>query len=132
MTEMLRLLAERQVSIADARISPEALAELTNMVERRIVNSTTAKEVFSMLFTEGGSPAEIVERRGWGQVADTGQIAEMVRRVFAEHARSVEDYRRGKTAAAKFLVGQVMRLSAGKADPREAARLVEARLHADG
>ena len=118
MTEMLRRLAEREMDIRDVQVTPAALRELAEMTERQAINSTTAKEVFAILFEAGGDPAAIVRDRGWGQVSDEGSIAVLIDRVIAENAKSAEDYRAGKAAALKFLIGQVMRLSQGKANPQ--------------
>ena len=128
MTEMLRLLTERGETIVSVAVSPRALSELVALVDEKKINMTTAKEIFSELFTEGGDPRRMVEDRGLGQVSDSGLIDEFVDRAMNENPRSVEDYRRGKKAAAKFLVGQVMRLSGGKADPRLVAEVLESKL----
>jgi len=130
MTEMLRLLAEKELSIRDVRITPWALAELVALTEQRVVNSNTAKEIFAELFEKGGDPAVIVQSRGLGQVSDATAVEAMVDRAMAENPKSVQDFRSGKAAAAKFLIGQVMRLSRGKADPQLAAKILESRLGA--
>jgi aspartyl-tRNA(Asn)/glutamyl-tRNA(Gln) amidotransferase subunit B len=69
-----------------------------------------------------------VAANGWGQVSDDGAINALVDQVIAENAKSVEDYRRGKAAALKFLIGQVMRLSRGKANPQMAGEKLVQRL----
>jgi aspartyl-tRNA(Asn)/glutamyl-tRNA(Gln) amidotransferase subunit B len=128
MTEMMRLLAEKNMSISNIAMTPDALGNLVKMVDEGVINHTTAKEVFSVLFEQGGVPSEIVSEKGMAQLSDSGEIAGLVDRAMAEHPQSVADYRKGKKAAAKFLVGQVMRLSGGKADPRLVSRLVQEKL----
>jgi aspartyl-tRNA(Asn)/glutamyl-tRNA(Gln) amidotransferase subunit B len=128
MTEMLRLLSEREMGIRDVKIAPEALAGLVALTEEKAVNSTTAKDVFAILFEQGGDPRAIVRERGWGQVSDAGALERMVEQAMAENPRSVEDFKAGKTAAAKFLVGQVMKLSKGKANPQMVTALLEQKL----
>ena len=71
-----------------------------------------------MLFERGGDPAAIVDEQGLAQVSDAGALEALVDQAIAENPKSVEDYRGGKKAALQFLVGQVMRLSQGKANPR--------------
>ena len=129
MTEMLRLLSEREIEISEAKITPEALAALVALVDDRTINSTTAKEVFVVLFDKGGDPDDMVEKQGLKQMSDTGAIEELVLKAIEENPKSVTDYRNGKKAAAKYLVGQVMRLSKGKADPQVVSRLIEDRLN---
>jgi len=131
MTEMLRLLSERNMTVADAAVTPEALASLVKLVDERTVNSVKAKEIFAVLFDEGGDPLEIVARKGLTQVSDSGAIEEFVEQAMAENPKSVADYRGGKKAAAKFLVGRVMRLSKGKADPQMVSQVLESKLVRD-
>jgi aspartyl-tRNA(Asn)/glutamyl-tRNA(Gln) amidotransferase subunit B len=128
MTEMLRLLTERGLAIGDAKIEPKALAELVKLVENKVVNSTTAKEIFTVLFEKGGDPNRIVASQGLAQVSDAGALEKLVDQAVAENAKSVSDFRNGKAAAAKFLIGQVMRLSKGKANPQMVAEMLERKL----
>jgi aspartyl-tRNA(Asn)/glutamyl-tRNA(Gln) amidotransferase subunit B len=130
MTEMLRLLSEREIRISEVAITPQALADLVALVDSKTLNSTTAKEVFAVLFEKGGDPADLVRERGLIQVTDAGTLAAFVDQALAAHPQSVADYRGGKKAAAQFLVGQVMRLSRGKADPQRLRQILEERLKA--
>ncbi len=128
MTDMLRRLAERELDIRDCQVTPAALRELAALAEKQAINSNTAKEVFAILFEQGGDPAAIVQERGWGQNSDGDAIGALADRVIAENAKSADDYRRGKEAALKFLIGQVMRLSKGKANPQMANEKLVQRL----
>jgi aspartyl-tRNA(Asn)/glutamyl-tRNA(Gln) amidotransferase subunit B len=128
MTEIMRLLSETGQTVTECALTPAALAELVTLVETRVVNGPTAKELLPELFREGGMPGALVEARGLGQVSDAGALACFVDQVLAEHAKSVEDYKAGKKAAAGFLVGQVMKLSKGKADPKLVGKLVAEKL----
>ena len=128
MTELLRLLSETDADLADIALTPEALAQLVALQEKKTINSNTARELFAELFKEGGMPAEIVEKRGLSQVSDESAILEMVDQAISENPKSVDDFLAGKDAALKFLVGQVMRLSKGKADPQLAAAKLRDRI----
>ncbi len=128
MTDMLRLLGERDVGIDEIPLTPEALVGLVKLVDDKTLNSTKAKEVFEVLFTAGGDPGQIVADKGLAQVSDSGEIEKLVAQAMSENAKSVADYKSGKKAAAKFLVGQVMRLSRGKANPQMVEKLLEDRL----
>lgn len=131
MTEVLRLTAETGRAVGDSALTAEALAELIGLVARGAINQPTAKALLPELFAAGGRPAALVRERGLAQVGDAGAIARWVEQALAAHPGPVADYRAGKKAAAEFLVGQVMKLSRGKADPRQAARLVAERLAAE-
>ena len=128
MTEMLRMLAEREGEIADVLIRPAALAELIGLVDDETLNSNGAKEVFASLFEDGGMPAALVKEKGLAQVSDSASIEAFVEQAIAENPKSVSDYKAGKTKAAKFLVGQVMRMSQGRSNPQLVMKALESRL----
>jgi aspartyl-tRNA(Asn)/glutamyl-tRNA(Gln) amidotransferase subunit B len=132
MTDVLRLLSERNVPMDALPLTPEALAGLVGLVEARAINMPTAKTVFALLVEHGGDPAQIVRERNLAQVSDESALEKLVDEAIAAHPKSVADYRAGKVAAAKFLVGQVMRASKGKADPQRVGVLIEARLQKPG
>ncbi len=125
MTEVLRCLSETHKDIADLRLTPRALGELIGLVDGGTLNSNTAKEVFAILLENGGEPGRVVESRGLAQVSDSGAIGKFVRQAVEENPKSADDYRGGKKAAMQHLVGQVMRLSRGKADPKVVAALLK-------
>ncbi|HMP76565.1 MAG TPA: Asp-tRNA(Asn)/Glu-tRNA(Gln) amidotransferase subunit GatB [Kiritimatiellia bacterium] len=128
MTELLARVAESGASIRSLRVTPATLAALLKLVEARTINGTTAKDVLGVLLAEGGDPREIVQQRGLAQVSDTGAIEAFVAQAAAANEKSVTDYRAGKQAAFEFLVGQVMRLSKGKANPQLARELLKKQL----
>lgn len=128
MTEVMRVLSERNVGIREFTVRPEALAALAGLVEDGTVNGTTAKEVFEILCATGGDPVEIVRTRGLAQVSETGAIAEFVRRALEENPKSVADFRGGKETALQFLVGQAMRMSKGKANPQAIGAMLRERI----
>lgn len=132
MTEMLRLLSEREMEIGSIPMKPESLAELVELADAKTVNSNTAREIFAEMFEKGGSPAAMVKEKGLSQVSDGETIAKYVEQAISENRKSASDFRSGKTAALKFLVGQVMRLSKGKANPQMAARLIQEKLRFQG
>jgi len=125
MTEMLRLLAATGQEIGQLPMTPESLARLVMLVENKTINQPAAKEVFAVLFEMGGNPDQIVKDKGLVQVSDTGAIQGMVDQVVAQHQQSVADFKAGKQAAMQFLIGQVMKLSKGKANPQLAKELLE-------
>jgi aspartyl-tRNA(Asn)/glutamyl-tRNA(Gln) amidotransferase subunit B len=130
MTELLRLLAETERGLADCRVTPEALAGLVKLVDDKTLNSNTAKELFATLFEQGGDPAALVRERGLAQMSDAAALESLVDQAMAANPRSVEDYRKGKTAAAKHLMGHVMKASRGKANPQLVTAMLERKLAA--
>lgn len=117
MGETLRLLRERNRDPEDICFSPEHLAVLIFLVDKKEITGTVAKEVFEKMFEEDVDPGAYVEERGLKTVHDEGMLRETVKRVLEENPRSVADYRGGKQKAIGFLVGQTMKAMKGKADP---------------
>ncbi len=128
MTEVLRVLGERGSSIRDLPLTPDALAELIEMVQRGVINMPAAKSVLAELMEHGGRPAEIIERRGLVQISDRGALEPVVEEVLRDHPGPAADYRNGKAAALQFLIGQVMKRTRGKANPKLVAEVLRARL----
>lgn len=124
MTDLLRLLGQGGHELSDVPLTPAALAELIALVDAKTINMPTAKELFGELFAKGGMPAALVKERGLAQVSDSGAIAQFAAEVVAAHPKVVADFLGGKAAALQFLVGQVMKLSKGKANPKMAGDLI--------
>lgn len=93
------------------------LLALVQMVADNKLSSTNAKVIFEVLVTEGGNPETIAHERDLIQVSDTGALEKIVEAVIADHPKPVADYRAGEVKALGFLVGQVMKLSKGQANP---------------
>jgi aspartyl-tRNA(Asn)/glutamyl-tRNA(Gln) amidotransferase subunit B len=115
--DLSRLANESGTSVAAGKVTPEALAELIALTEAKTINSKIAKDVIARLWTNGGSAKGIVEAEGLAQVSDPGAIARFVDDVLAANAESVTQFKAGKENVLKFLVGQVMKTSRGKANP---------------
>jgi aspartyl-tRNA(Asn)/glutamyl-tRNA(Gln) amidotransferase subunit B len=129
MSELLRELpGDDERAIAEAPVTPARLAGLLRLVDDGTISGRIAKTVFEKMFRTGEEAAVIVRREGLTQVADAGALEAMVDAAIAGNPRAVEDFRRGKTVAAKALVGQVMKASGGKANPAMVTRLVEQKL----
>ncbi len=128
MTEILRVLSVNDLSINDVKVTAQALADLVKLVDEKVINMPSAKEIFGILLADGGDPRKIVEEKGLAQVSDTGAIDRIADQAIAENPKSVADYRSGKEQAIKFLVGQVMRLSKGKANPQLATEALKSKL----
>ena len=128
MTEVMRVLGDHETSLASLPLTPDALAEVIKLVDAKTINMTGAKQVFEVLVDIGGDPHAIVKDKGLVQVSDSGSIGTFVDEAMAANPQSVEDYRNGKKASAQFLVGQVMRLSRGKANPQIVAQLLADKL----
>ena len=114
--EVLRVLNEQKIDVAEYRVTPAMLASLIRLLDSGAIGGKAAKEVFEDMSTTG-EPAElIVERKGLAQVSDPEAIREAARRVLENHASTVAQYRAGTTKVFGFLVGQLMKEMRGKAN----------------
>ena len=114
--------------IEDAPVGAERLGRLVRRIADGTVSTRMGKTVFDEMWTSGGEPDAIIETRGLRQVTDEGEIARLVDAVLDAHREQVEQYLGGAEKVLGFLVGQVMKRSRGKADPRKANRLLRDRL----
>ncbi|MEO5761635.1 MAG: Asp-tRNA(Asn)/Glu-tRNA(Gln) amidotransferase subunit GatB [Vicinamibacteria bacterium] len=135
MTEVMREMKGRtsedgEVSFKDWPIPPASLSELIGLIDTGTINGKTAKEVFARMWTSGESPKAIVEREGLSQVSDTGAIDAAIREVIASSAAQVATYKKGRTNTIGWFVGQVMKKSGGRANPKIVNDLVKAALDA--
>ena len=112
--------ARGDAELADTPLTPGHVAELVGLVEDEVITAATAKQVLAAAFESGDTPAAIVEARGLAQLRDDEGLARIAAEVIDANAQAVADYRGGKESAIKFLVGQVMRATRGRADPNEA------------
>jgi aspartyl-tRNA(Asn)/glutamyl-tRNA(Gln) amidotransferase subunit B len=126
MTEVLRELKERKAGFGDfgQALAPERLASLVGLVDAGRISSSAAKEVFAAIWESGEEPAAAVERLGLGQVSDTSQIEGWIDEVIEANPAQVAQYRAGKTQIVGFLVGQVMKRSGGRAEPKSVQQLL--------
>jgi aspartyl-tRNA(Asn)/glutamyl-tRNA(Gln) amidotransferase subunit B len=96
----------------------QSLAELIQMVDEGSVSSSAAKEILDGVMSGEGGPREVAEQRDLLQVSDVGALEEVVASVLAENPGAVDEFRNGEEKVVGFLVGQVMKATQGKADPR--------------
>jgi aspartyl-tRNA(Asn)/glutamyl-tRNA(Gln) amidotransferase subunit B len=128
-SELLRELdAADETAVRNVRVRPEHLAGLVKLIDDGTISGKIAKDVFTRMLASGEDAATIVRREGLTQVADAGALERLVDQAIAGNPKAVADFKAGKTAAAKALVGQVMKASGGKANPAMVDRLVQEKL----
>jgi aspartyl-tRNA(Asn)/glutamyl-tRNA(Gln) amidotransferase subunit B len=116
------------VSLNDLGLRPEHLADLIRVVDEGVVSNLVAKDMLGYLLETGKDPRTLIREKNLAQVSGTDALSGVIEEVVAKNAKSVEDYRAGKENALMFLVGQVMKLSGGKANPKVARELMAERL----
>ncbi|MGC8938555.1 MAG: Asp-tRNA(Asn)/Glu-tRNA(Gln) amidotransferase subunit GatB, partial [Thermodesulfovibrio sp.] len=124
MVELLRLLNEDGKDITECSLTPSKLVELLALIEKGIINRNTAKDVFEEIYKTGKSAETIVKEKGLTQISDSSVIIETIREVMAKNPKEVERFRAGEEKLIGFFVGQVMKLTKGKANPKLVNELI--------
>ncbi len=113
-----------RLSIAELPLQPEQLAELVQLIDGGVISGKIAKDLLPELLAQGGSPKAIVEAQGLGMISDPAAITAIVEGLLAAHPAEVEAFRGGKTKLQGFFVGQLMKQTGGKADPKLANQIL--------
>ena len=111
-------------SIDESPLKPKHLGQLSDLVESGVLNSSLAKTVLQKAFESGKAPKRIVKEEGYVQISDSSVVEQAVRQAIDQNPKAVQDYLSGRETASKFLVGQVMRITRGKANPAIVNNLV--------
>ncbi len=126
--ELSAALNEAALEVRDSRVAEAALAGLLRRVIDNTISGKIAKDVFAAMWAGEGEADAIIEARGLKQITDTGAIEGLVDQVIADSPEQVAQYRAGKDKVFGYFVGQVMKLSKGKANPGEVNRLLKSKL----
>jgi len=124
LSELLAVVNENRQTINDISITPAHIAELANALEENKITSKQGKEVFADMLATNKMPSEIIKEKGMEIVSDAGAIDEIVQKVLAANPKAVADWKGGKTNVVGWLMGQVMKESHGKANPKEATTIL--------
>ena len=127
-TELFGALKKENISLADSPISPENLGQLIALISDGTISGKIAKDVFAEMMISKKSPSDIVKEKGLEQVSDDTEILKLIDKVISENEDKVKDYLGGKDKLFGFFVGQVMKLSQGKANPGIVNKLLKEKL----
>jgi aspartyl-tRNA(Asn)/glutamyl-tRNA(Gln) amidotransferase subunit B len=130
--DFARLLNASGLDIAEAKVKPDDLYGMIDLVEQGTISGKIAKTVFEEMFASGKPPAAIVKDLGLEQISGSDEIGGIVDGVLDANPKAVEDFRAGKQEAVKFLVGQAMRATRGRAHPETLTEILKAKLEAKG
>jgi aspartyl-tRNA(Asn)/glutamyl-tRNA(Gln) amidotransferase subunit B len=128
MGELLRTMKERATTVEQVPLSPAALGGLIALIDRGTISGSIAKDVFARMYDSGRSAEDIVNAEGLAQNNDEAALLSIVRDVIARNAEAAAQYRAGQQKTFGFLVGQVMKGSGGKANPKLANELLRREL----
>ncbi len=128
LAELLAVLNEQKKTISEVNITPAHITELVNAIADKKITSAQGKTVFAKMLETSKMPSQIIKEEGMESVSDTGAIESIVDKVIAENPKAVADFKAGKTNVVGWLMGQVMKASCGKANPKIATELVTKKL----
>jgi aspartyl-tRNA(Asn)/glutamyl-tRNA(Gln) amidotransferase subunit B len=117
MGDFSRLLNATSTEIENAKISPENLVEMLNLIDKGTISGPASKAVFEEMFHSGKRASVIVAEKKLSQISDATEIRNVVKQAIYDNPRAVADYKGGKESALAFLTGQVMRVTRGRANP---------------
>lgn len=117
-------LNSKQVEIQDTKLTPENVAKLLKLIDKNVISTKIAKKVFAKALVVGKDPKAYVKAKGMVQMSDPHKLEVLVKKVLDANPQSIKDFRNGKDRAKGFLVGQIMKLTRGKANPQMANQLL--------
>lgn len=126
--DILRLLKEKELSSDKLPIQPRALHELLTFIETGKISNTAGKEVFEEMFNTGKTSEEIIKAKGLSQISDTKELEIIINEILDSNLDSIESIKIGKNQAVGFLMGQLMKASKGKANPKVAKELLDLKI----
>jgi aspartyl-tRNA(Asn)/glutamyl-tRNA(Gln) amidotransferase subunit B len=126
--ELFRLFNANDIDVGDSKITPEHLVGMLEKINNGALSVSAAKVVFEDMFNTGKTADKIIAEKGLSQISDTKEIEDIIDRVIADNPQPVADFKNGKEKAQSFLVGQIMRLTKGRANPALANKLLRERL----
>src|SRR2546427_975531 len=131
MGDLLRFYKDTNVDLKDlsgSRVTPRMLADMISLVDKGTISGKIAKTVMEEMYKSGKDPLQIIEEKGLLQISNTAEIEKIVNQVLEENPKPVEQYRLGKTGNFGFFVGQVMKVTGGRANPQTVNEILKKRL----
>ena len=125
MGEIAAYLKENKIEISETKLTPENLAELISLIEKGTISNNIGKQIIIDMMKTGTPASKIVEERGLSQISDTGAIKEIAQKVVEAHPNEVSAYKGGKVQLLGFFVGQVMKETKGRANPKSVNEILK-------
>ena len=128
-SELFSILNKKNLTIDESPVSHEKLGELIDNIESGKVSNRLAKDIFEEMCETGNSPSDIISEKGLSQISDEGELVKLVNDVLSANPENVEKYKNGKDKLFGFFVGEAMKLSKGKANPKLLNELLKSKLN---
>jgi aspartyl-tRNA(Asn)/glutamyl-tRNA(Gln) amidotransferase subunit B len=128
MVDLSSLLNNAGQNIEECKVTPKQLSDMIEMIKSGAISGKIGKTVLEEMFDSGKTPQQVVAEKGLVQISDESEIESIIAQVIEENPQPVQEYQEGKKRAIGFLVGQVMKLTKGKANPRLANKILQEKL----
>ncbi len=128
-SDIVGYLKSNKQSFVDLKLSPNNLAEMINMISKKVISGKIAKEILPELIKDNISPQKVVEEKGLAMISDSASILSIIEELIIEYPKEVKSFKEGKTKLLGFFVGQLMKKTKGKADPKLANQLISEKLN---
>jgi aspartyl-tRNA(Asn)/glutamyl-tRNA(Gln) amidotransferase subunit B len=129
MGDITAYLKNQKVGVKDIALTPTILAELIGLIENGTISGKIAKEILPELFESGGSAKALVESKGLISIADPAELEKIIDEIIAANPKELEQYKAGKTKLLGFFVGQLMKQTGGRAEPKLANQILAKKLN---
>ena len=126
MTRLMNL--EGKKSIYETKITPSNLFKLVEKFRNREINNNSAKKVFEIMYHDGEDPIKLIKDLGFEVISGSDSLSPIIDEIIEKNKQAVNDYKNGKEASLKFLIGQVMKATKGQANASEASQLIISKL----
>ncbi|KKU15476.1 MAG: Aspartyl/glutamyl-tRNA(Asn/Gln) amidotransferase subunit B [Parcubacteria group bacterium GW2011_GWB1_45_9] len=124
-SDLRGLIKQNEMAIQDLKFTPEDFAHLAVLAHSKKISSRIAKDLLLKMFESGGDPENIIKEQGMEQISDESAILPVIHKILVENSSAVNDFKKGKVNALKFLIGQAMRELKGRGNPEALKRLIE-------
>ena len=124
LTDILKILKDKQCALRDLKISEEKLAKIINLVQSDKISASAGKKILAAVEESGKDPQILVDELGLAQVSDSGELQAVMEKIFADNPSETERLKAGDSKLMSFFIGQAMKASGGKANPKEVNRIV--------
>ena len=128
MGEVLRTLKEEQCTISEMKVTPEYLAEILSSVDEGVITRKMGQKVFNLVQETGKTPKVIIKEQGLEQISDTSEIESIIENILNQNVKDVQAYQAGNNKVFGFFMGQVMRATGGKANPKTITEILKKKL----
>ena len=121
-------MADNKIDIRRLKITPENFAEFITLIYQNKISGPTALKILEEMMAAGGDPSQIMETKNLGQISDADELEKIIDMLLAEHPDEAAEYKKGKVALLQFFIGQVMKKTQGKANPKIAEEIIKKKL----